>query len=137
MNGRGFVTLAVAVILLIGVISGQILLHNISTDLADSAEEICILIGEEQTEVGGERLKALSDHFFQHKKLLLLFLNDSRIHEIQRSLARAQRLAEDGDWSPALEALSDFSTALRELAETHHPTWENVLKIHESFGIAS
>ena len=26
---------------------------------------------------------------------------------------------------------------LRELAETHHPTWENVLKIHESFGIAS
>ena len=70
MNGRGMVTVCFAVLLLFGVVFGQILLYNISADLADSAEEICALIGDEKTEEGLDKLKDLSDCFYRRKKIL-------------------------------------------------------------------
>ena len=43
------------------------------------------------------------------------------------SLSEIISFCREGDLSPALEALSDLAATLRELAETHRPTWENIL----------
>lgn len=135
--GRLIGALVGMAVLLSGVIFGQITLHNIATDLADNADAVCLLFSEKNEKDGIVELEKLAKLFDRRKKVLLLFLNDARVHELHRSVTRSLRLAKTQEWSPALEALSDFAAAMRELAETHHPTTENILKIHESFGFTA
>ena len=126
--GRMIGAAAVAVLLIFLVFFGQQYLHGIATDLADFADGMSELLSDEKGDEGVCSLATLEERFLQKKPWLLFFWNDTRIHEVQRALSRARRLAEEGDWSPALEALSDFSASLRELAATYRPTAENILK---------
>ena len=118
-----------AVLLLLSVVFGQIYLHNVLTNIAQRADAACVLLAEKKEAEGEEAIRSLVTAFEEKKKVLLLFLNDARIHELHRSALRSLRLAEIGEFSPALEALSDFAAAVRELSDTHHPTAENILKV--------
>ena len=127
--GRMACVALAAVILLSSVIFGQKYLHDVLTDIAESADRVCVFLAENKGLEGEAALQALLHDFERHKKVLLLFLNDVRVHELHRSVTRSLRLVEVRDFSPALEAMSDFAASLRELADTHHPTAENVLKV--------
>lgn len=126
MNGRFLVALAVAGVLIFGVTFGQIKLNRVAEDLAAQSDTVCEAFGREETAVGLQALDRLTSSFTEKKSFLLFFANDARVHEILRSLERARRLAEENDLSPALEALSDFSSSLRELSRTHVPTLGNI-----------
>lgn len=128
MISRFLSALGVAVALLFFVSVGQISLGRVAEDLAGQADEVCDVLSEESREEEGlELLDELISDFEHHRPFLGVFVNDARIHEIQRALSRADQLAKEGDVSPALEALSDLSRTLKELSETHRPTWENIL----------
>jgi len=137
MTLRIVILIFVGFFLVTGVIQGQCMLNRIATNLAEEAETVCRSFEKEDLVGGREKLEALTGRYAECRQVLLIFLNDVRVYEIGRSLQRARRLAEAEDLSPAMEALSDFACALRELTETHLPNWENILKIHESFGIIS
>ncbi len=126
MTWRLVAALAVAVLLIFGVIGGQTALRHVASDLADDADEVCSALAEDRSEEGMEQLQSLIHLFERRKRFLLIFVNDMKVHEIGRALSRAQQLGEEGDASPALEALSDLSASLRELSETYLPTWENI-----------
>ena len=126
MKTRLILTACVAVLLLIFVILSQVFLEQVATDLVDSAEEICELLRTEDTEEGEKRLADLLRRFRSDKGMLFLLVNDQRVYELNRSLLRAQTLAEEGEWSPSLEALSDFVSVLREISQTHRPTLTNI-----------
>ncbi|MBO5248732.1 MAG: DUF4363 family protein [Clostridia bacterium] len=128
MISRFLSAIGVAVALVTFVSVSQICLSRTSKDLAEQADEVCSVLSEEGREEEGLRLlEALISDFEHRRPFLGIFVNDARIHEIQRALSRAQQLAGEGDVSPALEALTDLSKTLKELSETHRPTWENVL----------
>ncbi len=128
MKSRFFCAAAAAVLLVFFVFVGQTALCRTATGLADEADEICRALSDDtRAEEGLERLSGLIRRFSDRRPLLAVFANDSRIHEIDRALSRAEELGREGDLSPALEALSDLAATLRELAETHRPTWENIL----------
>lgn len=126
MISRFIAALSAAVLLVGFVVVGQSCLGKVAKKLAEDSEGVCAAFSEDKTEEGKKLLKDLREDFESSKGFLLLFVNDARIHEIGRALSRAERLSEDGDLSPALEALSDLAATLRELSETHRPTWENV-----------
>ena len=126
MKTRLILTVCVAAALLIFVILSQAFLEQVATDLVDSAEEICELLRREDTEEGEMRLADLLRRFRSDKGMLFLLVNDQRVYELNRSLLRAQTLAEEGEWSPSLEALSDFVSVLREISQTHRPTLTNI-----------
>ncbi len=128
MTSRFFITLAATVVLLIFVFAAQASLSRICEDLAAEADRVEAILSEESTQGEGlERLNALSEEFDRRRPFLGIFVNDARIHEIQRAFSRAKQLGEEGDVSPALEALTDLSKTLKELSETHRPSWENIL----------
>ena len=126
MNRRFIAALAVAAVLIFAVFLGQVKLYRTASDLADRADAICALLGDERLEEGQRELTTLFQSFSGKKTFFLFFVNDARFHEILRSLERACRLVEENDPSPALEALSDFSSALREVSRTHVPTLGNI-----------
>lgn len=128
MKSRFFCAVAAAVILVFFVFVGQTALCRTATGLADEADEVCRALSEDsRANEGLERLSGLIRRFSGLRPFLAAFANDARIHEIDRALSRAEELGREGDFSPALEALSDLAATLRELAETHRPTWENIL----------
>lgn len=128
MKIRFFCAVAAALILVFFIFVGHASLFRAATGLADEADEICRMLSDEsRTEEGLERLPGLHRRFSDLRPFFAVFANDARIHEIDRALSRAQKLSGGGDLSPALEALSDLSSTLRELAETHRPTLENIL----------
>lgn len=128
MMSRFFSAMAVAVFLISFVTVGQISLGRTAEDLAKQADAVCDALSEENKKEDGLRLlDELIAEFDRRRPILGVFVNDARIHEIQRGLSRAKQLAEEGDVSPVLEALSDLSKTLKELSETHRPTWENIL----------
>lgn len=128
MISRFLSAMAVAFVLVFFVTVGQITLGRVAEDLAEQADEICDVLSEESREEEGlGLLDELISDFDHHRPYLGIFVNDARIHEIQRALSRAEQLAGEGDVSPALEALSDLSKTLKELSETYRPTWENIL----------
>lgn len=128
MMSRFFSALAVAVFLISFVTVGQVSLGRTAEDLAKQADEVCDALSDENKKEDGLRLlDELISEFDRRRPVLGVFVNDARIHEIQRGLSRAKQLAEEGDVSPVLEALSDLSKTLKELSETHRPTWENIL----------
>ena len=126
MTARFWWALSVAALLIFSVIFSQVLLEKSATDLANSADAICELLGAEKTDEGTDKLELLIRKFHSKKWVFLVFVNDLRIYELNRSLSRAQELAKEGEWSPALEALSDFASVLREVSETHRPTVTNI-----------
>ncbi len=128
MMSRLLSALAVATLLIFFVTVGQISLGRTAEDLAKQTDEVCDALSDETKKEDGLRLldELISD-FDRGRPVLGIFVNDARIHEIQRGLFRAKQLAEEGDVSPVLEALSDLSKTLKELSETHRPTWENIL----------
>lgn len=128
MMSRLLAAVSVAVVLIFFVTVAQISLGRTAENLAEQADNACNALSEEGREPEGLRLlDALISDFEKHRPFLGIFVNDARIHEIQRALFRAEQLAEEGDVSPALEALTDLSKSLKELSETHKPTWENIL----------
>lgn len=128
MKSRFLWMCAVTALLLLFVTVGQVCLGNVADALALRADEVCdVLSQEDRAEEGMELLGSFISEFEHRRPFLGIFVNDARIHEIQRALSRAEQLAETGDVSPALEALTDLSRALKELSETHRPTWENIL----------
>ena len=128
MMSRFFSALAVAVLLIFFVTVGQISLGKTAEDLAQQTDEVCDALSDETKKEDGLRLlDELISEFDRRRPVLGIFVNDARIHEIQRGLSRAKQLGEEGDVSPVLEALSDLSKTLKELSETHRPTWENIL----------
>lgn len=126
MISRFFAALTAAILLVGFVVVGQTCLGKVSKGLAEDSDAVCTAFSEEKTEEGKALLKDLRREFESSKGFLLLFVNDTRVHEICRALSRAERLSEEGDFSPALEALSDLAATLRELSETHRPMWENI-----------
>lgn len=126
MTKRFAAALGVAVLLLSFVFFCQHRLLFVATELAEETDGVCALLSEEDPE-GEAALEALLEHFSRHRFFISIFISDTRVHELQRSLYRAQRLNSAGDVSPALEALSDLSQSLREVAVTHVPSWENIL----------
>ncbi len=128
MTSRFFAALAVAVLTVSFVVVGEICLGRVADDLAEQADAVSRALSEKSTEEEGLRLldQLISD-FGTYRPFLGIFANDARIHEIRRALFRAQKLGEEGDVSPALEALADLSETLKELSETHKPIWENIL----------
>ncbi len=128
MISRFLSAMAVAVALVFFVSVGQNSLAEVAEDLAAQADKVCQALSEDMTEQQGlNLLEDLISDFNRRRPFLGIFVNDARIHEIQRALSRAQQLAGEGDASPALEALTDLSKTLKELSETHRPTWENIL----------
>lgn len=128
MISRFLSAVGIAVALVTFVSVSQTCLSRTSENLAKQADEVCIVLSEEGGEEEGmSLLEALISDFEHCRPFLGIFVNDARIHEIQRALSRAQQLAGEGDVSPALEALTDLSRTLKELSETHRPTWENIL----------
>ena len=126
MKTRLIWTACAALVLLVFVISSQLFLERVATNLVDSAEEICGLLATESTEEGERKLEDLLRRFRNDKWVFFIFVNDDRVYELNRSLTRAQALAEEGEWSPSLEALSDFVSVLREIAQTHRPNLTNI-----------
>lgn len=127
MTGRLIAAIVAAVLLVGFVFVGQTQLARASSHLAEQAESVCHALQEENIEEGLRLLGELETMFYRQKPIIALFVNDARIHEIQRALSRARQLSEEDDFSPVLEALSDLAKTLRELAETHRPNWENIL----------
>ncbi len=128
MTSRFISALTVALLLISFVTVGQISLGRTAEDLATQADAVCDALSDETTM--GEGLRLLDEliaEFDRRRPILGVFVNDARIHEIQRGLSRAKELAEEGDVSPVLEALTDLSKTLKELSETHRATWENIL----------
>ena len=114
MISRFLSAIGVAVALVTFVSVSQICLSRTSKDLAEQADEVCSVLSEEGREEEGLRLlEALISDFEHRRPFLGIFVNDARIHEIQRALSRAQQLAGEGDVSPALEALTDLSKTLK------------------------
>ena len=126
MKTRLIWTACAALVLLVFVISSQLFLERVATNLVDSAEEICGLLATESTEEGERKLEDLLRRFRNDKWVFFIFVNDVRVYELNRSLTRAQALAEEGEWSPSLEALSDFVSVLREIGQTHRPNLTNI-----------
>ncbi|MBO5213442.1 MAG: DUF4363 family protein [Clostridia bacterium] len=128
MTSRFISALTVALLLISFVTVGQISLGRTAEDLATQADTVCDALSDETTMGEGLRLlDELISEFDRRRPILGVFVNDARIHEIQRGLSRAKELTEEGDVSPALEALTDLSKTLKELSETHRATWENIL----------
>ncbi len=128
MKSRFFIALGVAAILVLFVFFGQYSLQKVCEDLSGRADRVSDVLSEESTQAEGmELLKELTKELERRRPFLGVFVNDARIHEIQRALSRAEQLGEEGDISPVLEALADLSKTLKELSETHRPTWENIL----------
>ena len=128
MTSRFISALTVALLLISFVTVGQISLGRTAEDLATQADTVCDALSDETTMGEGLRLlDELISEFDRRRPILCVFVNDARIHEIQRGLSRAKELTEEGDVSPALEALTDLSKTLKELSETHRATWENIL----------
>lgn len=128
MNTRFFTAMTVAAILIIFVFTGQNVLTETTESLAEQTDEVCEILSDDTRQEEGMRLlRSLIEEFDRRSHFLGVFVNDTRIHEIQRAMNRARQLAETGDSSPALEALSDVSKTLKEMAETHRPTWDNIL----------
>lgn len=128
MKSRFFWMIAVASVLILFVVVGQTCLEQVANALSSEADEVCdILSQEEKMAEGMKLLDDFIDEFERRRPVLGIFVNDARIHEIQRALSRAKQLGETGDVSPVLEALTDLSRTLKELSETHRPTWENIL----------
>ncbi len=128
MKSRFLWTMVVAALLIFFVAVGQTCLEKVADALSLQADEVCdVLSQEEKMAEGMKLLDDFIDEFENRRPFLGIFVNDARIHEIQRALSRAKQLGETGDVSPVLEALSDLSRTLKELSETHRPTWENVL----------
>ena len=128
MISRVLAAVTVAFALVFFVFFCQSSLGRICTDLAEKADRAGEVLSSESTlKEGMELLEELSREFEQHRPFLGVFVNDGQIHEIQRALSRAKQLGEEGDVSPVLEALADLSKTLKELSETHRPTWENIL----------
>lgn len=126
--GRFIAAISAAVLLVSFVFFGQSRLAKTTGELAEKAETVCDALSSEDSQQEGLRmLEEFISDFSRHKPLISVFVNDARIHEIQRALSRAQELSEEGDMSPVLEALSDLAKTLRELSETHRPNWENIL----------
>ena len=128
MKSRFFWMIAVATVLILFVAVGQICLEQVSDALSSQADDVCDLLSQKGREQEGmELLDAFVSEFEHRRPFLGIFVNDARIHEIQRALSRAKRLGEMGDISPAMEALTDISRSMKELSETHRPTWGNIL----------
>ena len=128
MISRVLAAVTVAFALVFFVFFGQASLSRVCGDLAKEADGVSEALSDQTTQDEGlNRLRVLSEHFEQHRPFLGIFVNDGQIHEIQRALSRAKQLGEEGDVSPVLEALAVLSKTLKELSETHRPTWENIL----------
>ena len=128
MKSRFLWMTAVASVLILFVVVGQTCLEKVADALVLQADKVCDVLAQEGKEQEGmELLDAFIDEFEHRRPFLGIFVNDARIHEIQRALSRAKQLGETGDVSPVLEALTDLSRTLKELSETHRPTWENIL----------
>ena len=128
MKSRLLSALSVFAVLILFITVCQISLGRFSEELAVQTDKICDALSEPGREEEGIRLlDHLISDFESHRPFFGVFVNDARIHEIQRALSRAKQLANTGDFSPALEALTDLSKTLKELSETHRPTWENIL----------
>lgn len=128
MIRRLIAALVAAAGLLFFVFFTQSSLSRVCGNLAKEADAVMELLSDQSTQDEGmNRLRALSEDFEKCRPFLGIFVNDGRIHEVQRALSRGQKLGEEGDVSPVLEALADLSRTLKELSETHRPTWENIL----------
>ena len=125
---RLIAALTVFVFMCVFIFLAQSGLARISEDLAEKADEVCAALSSEQTAPEGMvLLEELELEFERRRPILGIFVSDVRIHELQRALSRAKKLGKAGDYSPSLEALTDLSRTLRELSETHRPSWENIL----------
>lgn len=132
--GRLWVALTAFALLIGGVVWGQGGLSRVSGELAEKADRVCDALSEKSTEEEGLKLlDELIEDFASRRPFLGIFVNDARIHEIQRALSRARQLGSQGEVSPALEALVDLSKTLKELSETHSPYWENILYVSRLF----
>lgn len=123
-----FLSALFAFMLLISfVFLGQRRLTAVSDELCALAHEASVCFSEDRIADGAVALSRLEEMLDRHDLFLAAMINDSRLHEIHRALNRARVLSSAGDPSPVLEALADLSRTLSESAQTHLPTWANIL----------
>lgn len=137
MTLRAVLFLAVCVLLLFGVVAGQIALEGITRSLGERTEEILGLLSDGDLSRASDCFGDLAEEFGEKKPILLILTHDGQVYGLERTLKGIRGNFARGDAASVAGELETFLGLLREMGETHRPNWENILKFHESFAIAS
>ena len=78
-----------------------------------------------------EALESFARGFRARRIWISLLISDSYIHDLDRGLSRALRLAEEGQSVLAAEETADLREGLRDLSQLFSPTAENLLYLYK------
>lgn len=137
MNRRVLAATAAALLLLMAVLGGQWFLNRSGQVLTELAEQTREAFSAGETEKGKQLLADLSSELESRRFFLSLLVNNSRIHELDRAISRAENLCIMGETSLVLEELADLSEALSDLSAVFRVSAENILKCRFSVANAA
>lgn len=137
MTLRAILFLAVCVLLLFGVVAGQIALEGITRSLGERTEEILGLLSDGDLSRASDCFGDLAEEFGEKKPILLILTHDGQVYGLERTLRSVRGNLLRQDSPSAAGEMENFLGLLREMGETHRPNWENILNFYGSFANAS